>query len=115
MQKYVLFAARDGDVIRDDSVQDDDEAAELWAAQRIGDEFNLSEIARNDFYEALAECDGVSLERDSTQILDDVVVTWAVSQLSFLEKVDKCYGGLPSRERNECKGALMELAAALRR
>lgn len=63
MPKYMLFAARDGHVLRDESFQDDVAAAEAWAAMRIADEFDLKDQQRRDYGKAIAECDGVLLER----------------------------------------------------
>lgn len=62
MPLYELFAARDGEVFRASQSHPDLEAAEKWASGRIVAEFRLADYKFTEFYELVAETDGVLLE-----------------------------------------------------
>ena len=112
MPRYVLFAARDGDVFREESEQPQEEAALAWAAERISAEFGLERL-RPDFDEVVGNCDGVLLEPEDDP-LDKFAEEWAIAQTRVLSALEKHYGSRLKKERSACLYALVDLANALR-
>lgn len=62
MPHFRLFAARDGHVIHATSFHPNFETAEAWAALEIVERFALQDYNFTEFYELVAETDGVLLE-----------------------------------------------------
>lgn len=112
MPKWALFAARDGDVFRDEITLQSEESARGWAASRLADEFGLDDNARFDLDEAFGHCDGALLEVASCQPVAAILEKWATSQLGVLEIIGEELGEDIRAERRACNEALVRLAEA---
>jgi hypothetical protein len=115
MPKWALFAARDGDVFRDEIVLQSEDAANAWAASRLADEFDLDDEARYDLDEAFSNCDGVLLEVATLQPIATILERWAVAQTGMLSALGAELEDELSKERAACSKALAELAEAAQR
>lgn len=112
MPRWALFAARDGDVFRDEIDLNTEEAAQAWAASELAREFKLEGDARYDLDEAFAQCDGGFLELSSWQPVNSILQSWAKSQVNFLNDLGVELNEELREERKACKEALHRLSVA---
>ncbi len=109
MPRYLLVAARDGDLISETAECPNDEAAEGWAFGTLVERFGLGEFEFDDLEEAIAETDGYDL----SIIPADPVVSAAERMLGASVKLFE--GVDPSHFDRETFGNYAHAAIALAR
>jgi hypothetical protein len=111
MERYRLFAARDGDVIEELIQARDEDEARVIAAHRIVEEFDL-EIESHDFDEVVAETDGAMLALAFETSTANLVRQWACSQLQFLSHVEERIEASLKPAMRGCTSGLLTLILA---
>ena len=113
MPSYQLFAARDGDVFRASMSHPNLEAAEKWAASRIVEEFGLERYDFSEFYELVAETDGVLLEQQQCDRIEKAALEWSLGQLTMLSWLKRETGAELQESLRAYSAGLLKLIEAL--
>lgn len=113
MQRYKLFAARDGEIIEETIRAPDDEEAQIIAAHRIIDGFGLDFLDQTDFDSVIAETDGATLDVDADYDVPSVVSAWARAQLSFVVDVQNRCDRKVTTQLKDCSSALIRLIQSI--
>lgn len=114
MPRFQLFAARDGETINDVVVLPDYDAAEVWAAGRMVDCFDLDNLKNATYTEVVAETDGVELYTIHTDPMDEFVVDWLAAQLHAVGAIGQHLEDRFPKQFRSCRGGILDLLLAVR-
>ena len=115
MPYYELFAAHDGDTLRDYALCADRDAAEAWARDRIVGTFEFHHLRNREYTEVAAETDGVSLFAVPPDPVGLFLQDWLMSQAQMIDPFISHFRGKFAAEFRSYRGGVLDLVLALQR